>query len=116
MPAAKLNLSVEQGATYSKRLVWRDKNKRPVPLTGYTAKMQVRSSATSPTVLFELSTENGRISFPAAGTIQLDISANDADTLMAGVYDLKLYAPGGREIRLIEGKFAVSPGVTKDGL
>jgi hypothetical protein len=116
MPAAKLNLLVEQGATFSKRLVWRDKNKRPVNLTGYSAKMQVRSSASSDAVLFELSTANGRISLPGSGIIQLEIEADATETLVAGVYDLKLYAPGGQEIRLIEGKFAVSPGVTKDGL
>ena len=116
MPAAKLNLTVEQGATYSKRLVWRDKNKRPVNLTGYTAKMQVRATAASPVVIFELSTDNGRISFPAVGVVQLDIAANDTDTIGAGVYDLKLYTPGGQEIRFIEGKFTVTPGVTKDEL
>lgn len=116
MPAAKLNLSVEQGATYSKRLVWRDKNKRPVNLSGYTAKMQVRASASSPTVLYELSTANGRISMPGSGVIQIDISADDTETFVAGVYDLKLYAPTGQEIRFIEGKVTVSPGVTKDGL
>lgn len=116
MPAAKLNISIEQGATFSKRLVWRDKNKRPVPLTGYTAKMQVRPSATSATVILELSTANGRITFPGAGVIQLDVAANDTDAITSGVYDLKLYAPSGQEIRFIEGKLTVTPGVTKDGL
>lgn len=116
MPAAKLNLLVEQGATFSKRLVWRDKNKRPVNLTGYSAKMQVRSSATSSTVIFELSTENGRITLASAGAIQLDIDANLTETISSGMYDLKLYAPGGQEFRLVEGKLTVSPGVTKDGL
>lgn len=116
MPAAKLNLTVEQGATFSKRLVWRDKNKRPVNLSGYTAKMQIRTSASSAEVLFELSTSNNRITLLAGGVIQLDISANDTDTIKGGVYDLKLYAPSGQEIRLVEGKVSVSPGVTKDGL
>lgn len=116
MPAAKLNLTVEQGADFFKRLIWRDKNKRPVNLTGYTAKMQVRSSATSPVVIFELSTANGRISFPGGGAIELNIAANDTETIVSGVYDLKLYAPGGKEIRFIEGKLTVTPGVTKDGL
>ena len=116
MPAAKLNLTIEQGATFSKRLVWRDKNKRPVNTTGYAAKMQIRASATSAEVLFELSTTNNRIVLQAGGVIQLDISANDTDSIKSGVYDLKLYAPNGQEIRLIEGKVTVSPGVTKDGL
>jgi len=116
MPAAKLNLTVEQGADFSKRLVWRDKNKRPVNLTGYTAKMQVRSSAGSPTVILELSTTNGRISLPGSGAIELTIASNDTETITSGVYDLKLYAPDGKEIRFIEGKLTVTPGVTKDGL
>jgi hypothetical protein len=115
MPAAKLNITVEQGATFSKRLVWRDKNKRPINLSGYTAKMQIRASATSTDVLFELSTSNQRITLAAGGVIQLDIAANDTDQIKAGVYDLKLYAPTGQEIRLIEGKVTVSPGVTRDG-
>jgi hypothetical protein len=116
MPAAKLNISIEQGATFTKRLVWRDKNKRPVPLTGYTAKMQVRPSATSANVILELSTANGRITFPGPGVVQLDVAANDTDAITSGVYDLKLYAPSGQEIRFIEGKLTVTPGVTKDGL
>jgi hypothetical protein len=114
MPAAKLNLTIEQGADFSKRLVWRDKNKRPINLSGYTAKMQIRTSASSSEVLFELSTANGRISMPGSGVIELSIAANDTDTIKPGVYDVKLYAPGGQEIRLIEGKVTVSPGVTRE--
>lgn len=116
MPAAKLNITIEQGATFSKRLVWRDKNKRPINMNGYTAKMQIRTSVTSAEVLFELSTANERITLMAGGVIQLDIAASDTDSIKGGVYDLKLYAPTGQEIRLIEGKVTVSPGVTKDGL
>jgi hypothetical protein len=113
MPAAKLNLLVEQGADFSKRLVWRDKNKRPVPLSGWVAKMQVRASASSPTVLFELSTENGRITLPGSGVIQMDIDAADTQNFVAGVYDLKLMGPAGQDIRLVEGKITLSPGVTR---
>lgn len=116
MPAAKLNLTVEQGADFYKRLVWRDKNKRPVNLTGYAAKMQVRSSAGSPAIILELSTANGRIAFPGSGAIELIIAASDTEAIASGVYDLKLYTPGGKEIRFIEGKLTVMPGVTKDGL
>ena len=43
MQAAKLNLTIKQGATFRKRLVWRGSNKKPINLTGYTAKMQARS-------------------------------------------------------------------------
>jgi tRNA threonylcarbamoyladenosine modification (KEOPS) complex Pcc1 subunit len=113
MPAAKLNLLVEQGATFSKRLVWRDKNKRPVNLSSYTAKMQVRATVASSDVIYELSTANGRITLSSAGVIQLDISAADTSTLKAGVYDLELTASGGQVYRLVEGKLTVSPEVTR---
>jgi hypothetical protein len=113
MPAAKLNLLVEQGATFSKRLVWRDKNKRPVNLTGYTAKMQVRATAASAEVIYELSTANGCITLSSGGVVQLDIESSDTSTLRAGVYDLELSAPGGQVYRLIEGKLTVSPEVTR---
>lgn len=116
MPAAKLNLTVEQGATFVKRLVWRDKAKRPISLSGYTAKMQIRESASSATVLFELSTANGRISMPGSGVIEMTIAVADTFNVKNGVYDLMLYAPSGQQIRLVEGKVVVSPGVTRDGL
>ena len=113
MPAAKLNLTVEQGTTFTKRLTWRDKNKRPVPLTGYTARMQVRPSVTSAEVILELSTANGRITLGAGGIIQLDLTPAETSALKAGVYDLELTDISGRVTRLIEGKVTVSPEVTR---
>ena len=115
MPAAKLNLTVEQGATFTKRLIWRDQKKRPINLTGYTAKMQIRESSSSDQVLFELSTENGRITLPGSGVIQLSISVPDTFLVTGGAYDLVLFAPGqtGEQYRLIQGKVVVSAAVTR---
>lgn len=113
MPAAKLNLLVEQGATFSKTLVWKDKNKRAINLTGYTARMQIRKTVGDATVIYELTTANGRITFPAAGTIKLNIPAAVTSTLQSGVYDLEMIAPNGDVLRLIEGKVTVSPEVTR---
>jgi hypothetical protein len=114
MPAAKLNLTVEQEATYRKRLIWRDKNRRVINLGGYTGKMQIRETYTSNTVLYELSTVNGRMSLSTAGVIELNISSNDTASLKGGVYDIVLTAPDGTDIRLAQGKLMVSPAVTKD--
>jgi len=114
MPAAKLNLTVEQEATYKKRLIWRDKNRRVINLGGYTGKMQIRETYTSNTVLYELSTVNGRMSLSTAGVIELNISSNDTASLKGGVYDIVLTAPDGTDIRLAQGKLMVSPAVTKD--
>ena len=114
MPAAKLNLTVEQGATFSKRLIWRDSKKRAVTLTGYTARMQIRAASDSAPLLFELSTQNGRITLPGNGVIQLEISVADTFNVEGGVYDLVLFAPNGDRYRLVQGKVVVSVAVTRE--
>ena len=113
MAAAKLNLTIEQGTTFEKRLTWRDKNKRLVPLTGYSARMQIRTSVSSTEVILELSTSNNRIVLGTAGTIDLKLTPTETSALKAGVYDLELTDSAGRIVRLIEGKVAVSPEVTR---
>lgn len=113
MPAGKLNIQIEQGATFRKVLTWRDKTKRPVVMTGFSALMQVRDK-TGGEVLLELSTVNGRIVLGAAGKITLALTGAETEALAfaAGIYDLKLWA-GAEEIRLLEGRVSVSPSVTK---
>jgi hypothetical protein len=115
MSALKLNLTFEQGAEYSKRLVWRDKNKRAVDLTGYTALLQVRDKVGG-TVLVEMSTENGGITLGGkAGTIQLKLTPAQtaALTFQSAVYDMYLYVGDESAIRLIEGAVKLSPAVTR---
>ena len=113
MPAAKLNLTIEQGTTFTKRLTWRDKNKRPVSLTGYTSRMQVRPTVTSAEVILELSTANNRITLATGGIIQIQLTPEETSAMKAGVYDLELTDTSGRVTRLIEGKVSVSPEVTR---
>lgn len=116
MLAAKLNLTIKQGATFRKRLVWRGSNKKPINLTDYTAKMQARSAYGDPQVLFELSTENGDIALGGtAGTIELYVSDETTATFSfdRAVYDLFLYAPNGDALPLFEGSVRLVLGVTK---
>lgn len=116
MLAAKLNLTIKQGATFRKRLVWRDAKKKPINLTGYTAKMQVRSTYGDPQVLFELSTENGGITLGGTtGTVELYVSDETAATFSfdRAVYDLFLYAPNGDALPLFEGSVRLVLGVTR---
>jgi len=126
MPAAKKNLTIEQGAT------WRDSytllqpapagtpiaSRLPVDLTGYSTRMQVRPDYASATVLLELTPANGRITItPASG--KLDLYISDADTAALtftdtpAVYDLELIEPGGDVIRLLKGTVTLSPEVTR---
>lgn len=115
MPAAKLNITVEQGTTFSKRLVWKDKNRRPINIVGWTARMHIRKTVSDPTVIMELSSFNGRILFPSAalGTIELKLSPLETSSLQSGVYDLEMVAPDGSVTRLVEGKVLISLEVTR---
>lgn len=117
MPAAKLNLTFEQGADYNRDLIWKTGVPAgPVPLTGYTARMQVRPSFTSATVLLELTTENsGLVIDEAAGKVSIKATAvqTAAITAKAGVYDLELVAPGGAVKRFVKGTVTISPEVTR---
>lgn len=115
MPAATKNLVFEQRAAFKLRLVWLDKNKKPINLTGYTAKMQVRTTAGG-TLLLDANTTNGYI---VLGTLNGVIDFNvpeaiiTALTFTSAVYDLVLTPAAGGPIRFIEGKVTVSPGVTQ---
>lgn len=113
MPAAKLNLTVEQGATFSKRLVWKDKNRRPINILGWEARMHVRKTVADSTIIMELTSSNGRIVLGTGGVIDLKLSATETSALQSGVYDLELVSPTGVVTRLVEGKVAVSPEVTR---
>ena len=114
---AKLKFTIYQGATFPKRLRWRDKAAgTPIDLTGCTARMQVRAEIGSPTVLLELTTENGGITLGGtAGTIDLYVgaTATAAFTWEGGVFDLEIEFPGGDVRRLAQGTVSVSPEVTR---
>ena len=115
MPAGLYNILAEQGATLARTILYTDADEVVTNLTGYTAAMQVRSSASSATVLLTATTENGRITLGgAAGTIDLLVSASVMQAMTPGkyVYDLELYS-GATVIRLIEGSFTVKAEVTR---
>jgi hypothetical protein len=110
------NITAYQGASFDLQFVWKiDDN--PVNITGYTARMQARRRADSVTAAITLTNENGRIALGgSAGTITLDVSADDMEEVDAAeyVYDLELESAGGEVYRLLEGKFTVSAEVTRD--
>lgn len=54
----------------------------PVDLTGATAVMQIRPTATDSTLILELTTENGRITIdPLVGKINLTIADTDTEAI-----------------------------------
>ena len=115
MSATTYDILIEQGATFSQLVTYKESGVA-VNLTGYTARMQVRSTLESATTVVELTTANGRIALGgAAGTITLTISATDTAALTAGrgVYDLELVSGSGIVTRLLQGVATISRNVTR---
>lgn len=113
----KLNLKINQGATYKHTIYWTNDADLPINILGFTARMQARLTHSSTNSLIDLTTENGRIIIGNAtnGEIRLYISAADTANMdwSSGVYDLEMVSPLGDVTRLIEGKISVSKEVTR---
>lgn len=120
MPAHKVKLEIDQGATFDKTFTWKTgtrDNATPVDLTGCKARAQFREEVESTAVLLDLTTDNNRIQLGgAAGTIRLLISAADTAAIAwpSAVYDLEVEFPDGTVVRRMAGSVVVSPEVTRD--
>lgn len=114
MNPGQYNFLCPKGTTFSKSVVYKV-NKFAVNLTGYSARMQVRETLTSPSTLVSLSTGGSGMTVNAAGTITMTINAATTAGLPIGthVYDLEIESAGGVVTRLLEGKFKVTGEVTR---
>jgi hypothetical protein len=114
MAAVTHDFLIEQGATKTLRFIWKDSEGVPVDLTSYTARMQLRRTVSSDTVVAELTTENGGIVLGGTdGTVDVEFSAElTAGLSKDGVYDLELESAG-VVTRLVQGNFTLSREVTR---
>jgi hypothetical protein len=117
MTPGRVNFVCPQGSTFNRVLTYKI-GTNPVNLAGYSADMQIRERAYSKQYIAYLNTGNGGINLGAsAGTISLNIAASTTSNFIAGdyVFDLELTSTNGSVTRLIEGKFNVTPEVTRIG-
>ncbi len=117
-PAGLYNIVADQGSTLSRIIYYKDPAKKPILFTGYTARMQVRSSVDSDTVILSLTTENGRIELgDTDGSIALYVDDVTMISIPEGiyVYDLELIAPSSSlyVYKILQGNFAVRSEVTR---
>jgi hypothetical protein len=87
----------------------------PMNLTGYTARLQVRSLPSDPDAVLTLTTENGGIAITAlTGFVAVTASATQTGAIDEGtyVYDIEL-VNGNIVTRLAQGQVIVSPEVTR---
>lgn len=104
--AAQHDFLFVQGARFWRALTWRwYEGGPPVDVSGFTARMQVRSKPGAP-VLLELSTANGRITLNGgAGLIVLEVSTAAMQNVNWGcaVYDLIVTDDAGEDEQLLVG-------------
>lgn len=117
-PAGLYNIVADQGSTLSRIIYYKDPAKKPIKFNGYTARMQVRPSIDSDTVILSLTTENGRIELGATdGSISLYVDDVTMISIPEGiyVYDLELIAPSADLFvyKILQGNFAVRSEVTR---
>ncbi len=117
MSAFKRNESLPEGAGRTVRWRWVEKKTRqPIDITGYTARLQLRTRHDDAEAVDTLTTENSRITLGGeTGEIDLDFDLV-AHPLAPGryIFDLLMIPPEGPRRRLVEGVITVSPAVTRD--
>jgi|TARA_R100000030_G_C3209978_1_gene113092 hypothetical protein len=112
MAAGTYNFTLEQGSTFSRQITVQE-NSTALNLTGYTARMQMRSTHDSSTIAL---TYTSTIASPASnGKINLSATATQTAAIEEGiyVYDLEIESSGGEVTRLMEGQVTVTPEVTR---
>lgn len=109
--AAKANIVLDQGTTFTTYLALTNTDGSVLNLTGYTARGQIRKWYTSNSyTTFTIS-----ITQPNDGYINLALTANTTANMEPGryVYDIEAVDSLGTITRVIEGIVTVTPEVTK---
>ena len=128
MAAGKFSFTIEQGATLDLELAYKDSGSNPISLKDYQARMQIRPSIGSDTVILTLSSSldsdgtglnlsgSSGTNPIESGSIGIFISANSSSQLdfETAVYDLEIASGSSFPIvtRILEGNIQLSKNVT----
>ena len=132
MSAGKYSFTIEQGSTVDFRIEYKDSDSNPIDLTNYQARMQIRSTKESTSLICNLSSSldvdgTGLSLTPASaslilpetsGSIGIYISAASSSlfSFSEAVYDLEIVSGSGAGqsvTRILEGKIKLSKEVTR---
>lgn len=116
MAAANLSISIEQGATFTRSIVYNDSEGNPVDLTSVTAvRGQVRDNFASPTAYdFTLAVESPPTSGVISWLMPADVTATFPVTrAQKYFYDIEIEYSSGVVERLLEGIATITPEVTR---
>ncbi len=116
MLAGRYNIICDQGSTFQRVIEIKDTDGTVYPLTGYTARMQIRREIDASATILELSTTNGRIVIYAGlGAIELKLTASETSAMArGGYYDLELVKTATGEVqKVLRGEFRLEKEVTR---
>jgi len=109
------DILVDQGATLNRALFLKNSAKRPINLTGFSARMHIRNSINSSIIVEILTTDNEQITIDEpTGRIDIYLSPAETEALEAKkyVYDLELESPEGEVTKVVSGQLIVRSEIT----
>ena len=107
--AAKVNIVIDQGATFNTTYTIHDALDEPIDFTGFTANSQIRKAySSSNSYTFDVALSNN-------GLVTLSMNAATTNSIVAGryVYDVEVESLSGIRSRIVEGIVTVTPQVTR---
>lgn len=122
--ATRYDLQVDQGATFSRVFTYKNPDGTLIDLTGYSARMQIRTGYDAPTFALELTTANGGIVLGGTlGTVTINLSATQTGAIVTTslvgmppyqnfVYDLELTI-GAVVKKFLNGFFTLTKAATR---
>lgn len=119
MAADTYDLALDQGADWFWNIRWRvgatQRSAVSKNTTGYTARMQVRKTYSSPTTMLNLTTQNGGITVSNDGLIQLRATAIQTAAMQPGkaVYDVEVISNNSIVTKIVRGTIRVVAEVTR---
>lgn len=109
-----ITMTIFQGKTINFSLVWGGDT--PIDVTGYSARMQLRKSATDTDTVAEFTVANSRVEIgDADGIITFSMTAADSAALEVcqGVYDIEIINGSGSVYQAQSGDFTIKASVTR---
>lgn len=119
MSAGTYNTTIDQGSTFSLTVTYKDASDTAVNLTGWTARMQIRETPSSASTILTSTGGSPTITVTntnfATGVIVFTVSATNTASITVPVayYDIEVESPTGLVKRILQGRLAISPEVTR---
>lgn len=113
--AGQKNFEVDQNATFSFVVEYKDDNETAIDLTGASAKMQVRDAKGGTKLAVTLTSPSGGIVINGSlGKLTVTLTPTQTNKLFypKSVYDIMVIDSNGNKIKLLEGFMTLNRSVT----